>query len=67
VPGNGVRQFGASFSIVNIHLMRAFEALRCRSETAISSSSLLKNLEMERFVILSGRCWGGAVELDVIF
>ena len=30
-------------------------------------SSLLKNLEMERFVILSGRCWDGAVELDVIF
>jgi hypothetical protein len=31
------------------------------------SSSLLKNLEMESFRILAGRCWGGAVELDVIF
>ena len=31
------------------------------------SSSLLKNLEMESFVVLAGRCWGGAVELDVIF
>jgi hypothetical protein len=32
-----------------------------------ASSSLLKNLEMESFRILAGRCWGGAVELDVIF
>jgi hypothetical protein len=32
-----------------------------------SSNSLLKNLEMESFLILAGRCWGGAVELDVIF
>ena len=32
-----------------------------------SSNSLLKNLEMESFVVLAGRCWGGAVELDVIF
>jgi hypothetical protein len=31
------------------------------------SSSLLKNLEMGSFLILAGRCWGGAVELDVIF
>jgi hypothetical protein len=30
-------------------------------------SSLLKNLEMESFLVLAGRCWGGAVELDVIF
>jgi hypothetical protein len=30
-------------------------------------SSLLKNLEIESFRILAGRCWGGAVELDVIF
>jgi hypothetical protein len=33
----------------------------------IKSSSLLKNLEIESFCILAGRCWGGAVELDVIF
>jgi hypothetical protein len=32
-----------------------------------SSSSLLKNLEMESFLVLAGRCWSGAVELDVIF
>jgi hypothetical protein len=32
-----------------------------------AASSLLKNLEMESFFILAGRCWGGAVELDVIF
>jgi len=31
------------------------------------SSSLLKNLEMESFGILGGRCWGDAAELDVIF
>ena len=31
------------------------------------SNSLLKNLEMESFLILAGRCWGDAVELDVIF
>jgi hypothetical protein len=31
------------------------------------SSSLLKNLEMESFVVLAGRCWSGSVELDVIF
>jgi hypothetical protein len=31
------------------------------------SSSLLKNLEMESFRMLAGRCWGDAVELDVIF
>jgi hypothetical protein len=31
------------------------------------SSSLLKNLEMESFLVLADRCWGGAVELDVIF
>jgi hypothetical protein len=30
-------------------------------------SSLLKNLEMESFLVLADRCWGGAVELDVIF
>jgi hypothetical protein len=30
------------------------------------SSSLLKNVEVENFRILAGRCWGGAVELDVI-
>jgi len=30
-------------------------------------SSLLKNLKMGSFRILAGRCWGGAVELDVIF
>ncbi|MET4038304.1 hypothetical protein ABMB68_009881, partial [Bradyrhizobium sp. RT4a] len=29
--------------------------------------SLLKNLEMESFRILAGRCWGDAAELDVIF
>ena len=33
----------------------------------IGSSSLLKNLEMESFLILAGRCRSGAVELDVIF
>ena len=33
----------------------------------VEPSSLLKNLEMESFRILAGRCWGGAVELDVIF
>jgi hypothetical protein len=31
------------------------------------ASSLLKNLEMESFLVLVGRCWSGAVELDVIF
>jgi len=31
------------------------------------TSSLLKNLEMESFLVLADRCWGGAVELDVIF
>jgi hypothetical protein len=31
------------------------------------ASSLLKNLEMESFLVLADRCWGGAVELDVIF
>jgi hypothetical protein len=31
------------------------------------TSSLLKILEMESFLVLAGRCWGGAVELDVIF
>jgi hypothetical protein len=37
-------------------------------ESGISAaSSLLKNLEMGSFLILGGRCWGGAVELDVIF
>ena len=30
-------------------------------------SSLLKNLEMESFLVLADRCWGGAVDLDVIF
>jgi hypothetical protein len=33
----------------------------------LSTSSLLKNLEMESFRMLAGRCWGDAVELDVIF
>jgi hypothetical protein len=32
-----------------------------------NSSSLLKNLEIESFLIRGGRCWGGAMELDVIF
>jgi hypothetical protein len=31
-----------------------------------SSSSLLKNFEMESFRILADRCWSGAVELEVI-
>jgi hypothetical protein len=30
-------------------------------------SSLLKNLEMESFRILAGRCWGDAAELEVNF
>jgi hypothetical protein len=30
-------------------------------------SSLLKNLEMESFLILAGRCWDSAVGLEVIF
>jgi hypothetical protein len=30
-------------------------------------SSLLKNLELESFRILAGRCWGDTAELDVIF
>jgi hypothetical protein len=33
----------------------------------VRASSLLKNLEMESFLVLVGRCWSGAVELDVIF
>jgi hypothetical protein len=37
------------------------------NQRCMSSSSLLKNLETESFLILAGRCWGGAVELDVIF
>lgn len=36
-------------------------------ETGLVSSSLLKNLEMEGFLVLAGRCWGEAAELDVIF
>jgi hypothetical protein len=39
----------------------------CKRTTRIGASSLLKNLGMESFLILSSRCWGGAVELDVIF
>jgi hypothetical protein len=35
------------------------------SARANRPSSLLKNLKMESFLILAGRCWGGAVELDV--
>jgi hypothetical protein len=31
------------------------------------ASSLLKNIEMESFLFLDDGCWGGAVELDVIF
>lgn len=31
-----------------------------------SANSLLKNLEMEDFLVLAGRCWGEAAELDVI-
>jgi hypothetical protein len=40
-----------------------------RQETASKhkSSSLLKNIEMESFLFLDDGCWGGAVELDVIF
>jgi hypothetical protein len=32
-----------------------------------SPNSLLKKPEMEGFRVLAGRCWAGAVELDVIF
>jgi hypothetical protein len=38
-----------------------------KNPAAALASSLLKNLEMESFRILAGRCWSGAVELDVIF
>jgi len=38
-----------------------------RAKRINGSSSLLKNLEMEIFLILAGRCQGGVVELDVIF
>jgi hypothetical protein len=34
-----------------------------RYAAAESPSSLLKNLEMESFRILAGRCWGDAAEL----
>jgi hypothetical protein len=34
---------------------------------AICFSSMLKNHETESFLILAGRRWGGAAELDVIF
>jgi hypothetical protein len=30
-------------------------------------SSLLKNPEVEGFLVLAGRYWGDAAELDVIF
>ena len=41
---------------------------QCPNDVIISpASSLLKNLEMESFRILAGRCWGDAAELDVIF
>jgi hypothetical protein len=58
------------------------DRLRCRNSKAncrktvhrrrllslqIAFSSLLKNLEIESFLILAGRCRGGVVELDVIF
>ena len=33
----------------------------------VMTSSLLKNLEMESFLILAGHCWDSAVGLDVIF
>jgi hypothetical protein len=38
-----------------------------RSLNAARPSSLLKNLEMESFLILAGRCWDSAVGLEVIF
>jgi len=40
---------------------------RLRPKVGSRTNSLLKNLEMENFRIVAGRCWGGAVELDVIF
>ena len=48
-------------------LSRTLKIIATSFMELVLSSSLLKNLEMERFVILSGRCWGGAVELDAIF
>jgi hypothetical protein len=38
-----------------------------KREARLRASSLLKNLEIESFRMLAGRCWGDAVELDVIF
>ncbi|WOH52447.1 hypothetical protein [Bradyrhizobium sp. sBnM-33] len=35
--------------------------------TGQAPSSPLKNHEMESFLILAGRCWGEAAELDVNF
>ena len=49
-------------------LIRTHWAFQIRKfERSTKPSSLLKNLEMESFLILAGRCRGGAVELDVIF
>jgi hypothetical protein len=51
-----------------IDLSSAFCSHRIMPITmANCTSSLLKNLEMGSFLILAGGCWGGAVELDVIF
>ena len=52
----------------SLHLLASTSANRVAKESKKrQSSSLLKNLEVESFLVLAGRCWGGAVELDVIF
>jgi len=57
-PPNG----GIKISLIIQRLQGAFGKM-----AKTLSSSLLKNLEMESFLILAGRCWSGAVELDVIY
>jgi hypothetical protein len=42
-------------------------ALPFAAHHPIRLSSLLKNHELESYLVLAGRCWDGAVELDVIF
>jgi hypothetical protein len=58
--------FGNSFATIGISFTQGDWSAHA-AIAILRSSSLLKNLEMESFLIQIGRCWSGAVELDVIF
>jgi hypothetical protein len=65
-----LERFQAKWRPVRVKKTRQIKNLEPRFDfhrNGKGSSSLLKNPEVEGFLVLAGRYWGDAAELDVIF